>query len=155
MRPERERLQYVDNLRITLTALVVLHHTAITYSNFPAWYYTEPTQDGSRQALGAFVTFNQAFFMGFLFMVAGYFTPPSYDRKGARLFYRDRLKRLGIPLLYVLLRRCADRRSPTLQAGTWTVPGPQRPRDHKPPRPGAILCGFRLGGRSGSALLTT
>jgi hypothetical protein len=30
-----------------------------------------------------FVTLNQAFFMGFFFLIAGYFTPASFDRKGA------------------------------------------------------------------------
>ncbi|GAB7035396.1 acyltransferase family protein [Streptomyces sp. NPDC021749] len=100
------RLLYVDNLRIVLTALVVLHHTAVTYGNIPAWYYTEPAKDGSGLLLDAFVMFNQAFFMGFFFMIAGYFTPPSYGRKGTRPFLRDRLKRLGIPLLaFILLIR--------------------------------------------------
>ncbi|MFG2207509.1 acyltransferase [Streptomyces sp. NPDC048638] len=102
-RPPRARLHYVDNLRIALTALVVLHHTAVTYGNIPAWYYTEPARDGSGLLLDVFVMFNQAFFMGFFFMIAGYFTPASYDRKGTRPFVRDRLKRLGIPLLAFLL----------------------------------------------------
>ncbi|MEU9121637.1 acyltransferase family protein [Streptomyces sp. NPDC048506] len=105
-RPARPRLEYVDNLRIALTALVVLHHVAVTYGNIPAWYYTEPAKDGSGLLLDIAVTFNQAFFMGFFFMIAGYFTPASYDRKGARPFLRDRLKRLGIPLLaFILLIR--------------------------------------------------
>ncbi|MHB6904494.1 acyltransferase family protein [Streptomyces sp. DB-54] len=102
-RPARPRLHYVDNLRIALTALVVLHHTAVTYGNIPAWYYTEPAKDGSGLVLDAFVVVNQAFFMGFFFMIAGYFTPASYDRKGTGPFLRDRLKRLGIPLLAFLL----------------------------------------------------
>ncbi|MEE4418348.1 acyltransferase family protein [Streptomyces bugieae] len=100
------RLFYIDNLRIVLTALVVLHHTAVTYGHIPAWYYTEPAKDGSGLVLDAFVMFNQAFFMGFFFMIAGYFTPSSYGRKGTRPFLRDRLKRLGIPLLaFILLIR--------------------------------------------------
>ncbi|MFJ9414154.1 acyltransferase family protein [Streptomyces sp. NPDC101227] len=102
-RPPRARMLYVDNLRIALTALVVLHHTAVTYGNIPAWYYTEPARDGSGLVLDLFVMLNQAFFMGFFFMIAGFFTPASYDRKGARPFVRDRLKRLGIPLLAFLL----------------------------------------------------
>ncbi|MFJ9851776.1 acyltransferase family protein [Streptomyces sp. NPDC101150] len=102
-RPPRARLYYVDNLRIVLTALVVLHHTAVTYGNIPAWYYTEPARDGSGVALDLLVMLNQAFFMGFFFMIAGFFTPASYDRKGGRPFLRDRLKRLGIPLLVFLL----------------------------------------------------
>lgn len=101
--PGRPRMLYIDNLRIALTALVVLHHTAVTYGNIPAWYYTEPAKDGSGLLLDVFVMFNQAFFMGFFFMIAGFFTPASYDRKGARPFFRDRLKRLGVPLLAFLL----------------------------------------------------
>ncbi|WP_455568619.1 acyltransferase family protein [Streptomyces inhibens] len=41
--------------------------------------------------------------MGFFFMIAEYFTSASYDRKGARPFLWDRLKRLGVPLLAFLL----------------------------------------------------
>jgi surface polysaccharide O-acyltransferase-like enzyme len=37
--------------------------------------------------------------MGLFFMIAGYFTPGSYDHKGPRQFLKDRLLRLGIPLL--------------------------------------------------------
>jgi len=32
-------------------------------------------------------------------MIAGYFTPRSYDRKGVRRFILDRFLRLGLPLL--------------------------------------------------------
>jgi hypothetical protein len=42
---------------------------------------------------------NQAFFMGCFFLLAGFFTPGSYDRKGGRSFLADRLLRLGVPLL--------------------------------------------------------
>jgi Acyltransferase family len=42
-----------------------------------------------------------AFFMGFLFFIAGYFVPPAFDRKGAIRLLRDRTVRVGIPsLLY-------------------------------------------------------
>jgi glucans biosynthesis protein C len=41
--------------------------------------------------------------MGLFFLLADYFTPISYDRKGGVSFVRDRLIRLGIPwLLYSL-----------------------------------------------------
>jgi len=46
-----------------------------------------------------FAAINQAFFMSLFFLVSAFFTPPSYDRKGAVSFLRDRLERLGIPLL--------------------------------------------------------
>jgi glucan biosynthesis protein C len=41
--------------------------------------------------------------MGFFFLLSGYFTPGSFDRKGPRSFLKDRLLRLGIPLLVYML----------------------------------------------------
>lgn len=102
-RPPRPRLFYLDHLRVLLTVLVVLHHAAITYANIPIWHYTEPARDSSGAALDLLVMFNQTFFMGFFFLIAGYFVPGSYDRKGGRAFMKDRLVQLGIPLLAFLL----------------------------------------------------
>ncbi|WP_235854770.1 acyltransferase family protein [Nonomuraea aridisoli] len=99
----RTRLHAIDNLRIVLTVLVVAHHAALTYGNIPLWFYTEPAQDPSGIVLDILVMVNQAFFMGFFFLISGFFTPGSHDRKGGRAFVRDRLIRLGIPLLAFLL----------------------------------------------------
>lgn len=49
--------------------------------------------------LATFLSFNQAYFMGFLFLIAGYFVPRAFDRKGFRRFVGDRAIRLGIPSL--------------------------------------------------------
>ncbi|MEV4284730.1 acyltransferase family protein, partial [Nonomuraea bangladeshensis] len=100
------RILALDNLRVALTALVVVHHAAITYSHIPLWYYSEPAQDPSGFLLDVLLVVNQAFFMGFFFLISGLFTPGSYDRKGAGRFLVDRLLRLGVPLLaYVVLLR--------------------------------------------------
>lgn len=99
----RTRLYAIDNLRIVLTVLVVAHHVAITYGNIPLWFYVEPAKDPSGGLLDILVMFNQAFFMGFFFLISGFFTPGSHDRKGGRAFVRDRLVRLGIPLLVFLV----------------------------------------------------
>lgn len=100
------RLAYIDNLRILLTVLVVLHHCAVTYGNIPVWYYVEPAQDPTGRALDLLVILNQAFFMGMFFLISGLFVPGSADRKGGRRFMRDRLVRLGVPLLlFALLLR--------------------------------------------------
>jgi hypothetical protein len=94
------RLWFVDDLRVVLIALVVLHHVAAVYSGIPAWYYTErPSGGAAGLVLSIFMVLNQAWFMGAFFLLAGYFTPGSYDRKGPRAFLRDRLVRLGIPLV--------------------------------------------------------
>lgn len=102
----RARLFFVDNLRVVLTLLVVLHHAAITYGNIPVWYYTEPAQDPTGVVLDLFVLLNQTFFMGMFFLLAGYFVPGATDRRGRRGFVRERLVRLGAPLLlFVILLR--------------------------------------------------
>ncbi len=99
------RLLYIDNLRIVLIALVILHHMAITYGAHGSWYYKEvgTMSDISTILMTLFLAINQSFFMGFFFMVSSYFSPGSFDRQGAGPYVRDRLKRLGIPLLFYIL----------------------------------------------------
>ena len=88
----------IDHLRMVLTALVILHHAAIVYGGSGGWYWRQET-DGSSRLLLFFNAVNQSYFMGFFFLLAGYYTPNSYDRKGTRPFLADRLRRLGLPLL--------------------------------------------------------
>jgi len=97
----RARLFYLDNLRTALVALVVAHHLALVYGAFAPFYYTEPpfTDPLAFVVLGVFVLTNQAWFMGALFLLAGYFTPGSFDRKGMAAFLKSRLLRLGIPVV--------------------------------------------------------
>ena len=102
----RPRELYIDRLRTVMTVFVVLHHTAITYGAPGGWYYNELNPSGSVSSflLTLFVATNQAYFMGFFFLLAGYFTPPSLERKGYGHFLGDRFLRLGLPLLaFVLL----------------------------------------------------
>jgi len=98
-RPTTTRLGYVDNLRILLTVLVLAHHSAVTYGALPIWYWTEPSDSPSGIALMLFVIVNQFYFMGFFFLLSGLFAPGSVDRKGPGAFARDRLIRLGVPLV--------------------------------------------------------
>jgi peptidoglycan/LPS O-acetylase OafA/YrhL len=92
---------YIDRLRVAMTALVILHHTAITYGAIGGWFWRElpPSRTASSTLLILFCSTNQAYFMGFFFMLAGYFTPASLERKGYARFIADRFLRLGIPLL--------------------------------------------------------
>jgi glucan biosynthesis protein C len=96
----RHHVHYLDPLRILLCTLVVFLHAAITYGAPGNWYYIETQAQGlSFVILVLFVATNQAFFMGLFFFLAGFFTPASFDRKGPRLYIRDRLIRLGVPIL--------------------------------------------------------
>lgn len=91
----------IDALRAGTTLLVVLHHTAITYGAIGGWYYKEIATDRSLSSmlLGFFCTFNQAWFMGLFFLLAGYYTPVALRAKGPWRYLRDRVQRLGVPLL--------------------------------------------------------
>src|SRR5690242_6410991 len=92
------RLFFVDYLRVALTVLVVLHHLAVIYGGEVAFYYVEPpasTDQLTSVGLLVFVLINQAYFMGFFFLFAGYFTSGSFDRKGSTAFLKDRFLRLG------------------------------------------------------------
>ncbi|MFO1037241.1 MAG: acyltransferase family protein [Geminicoccaceae bacterium] len=95
----------IDALRAALTMLVVLHHTAITYGAQGSWFYQEipPGPNRSSLVLTVFCAVNQAWFMGLFFFIAGAFTPGSLDRHGLAGFTRERLKRLGIPIVAFLL----------------------------------------------------
>ena len=98
---KENRLVFIDNLKLLMMILVVIQHLALTYSGIGDWYYMEYEQTGFKQAwfFFYFVSFTQGYFMGLFFLISGYFIPVSYDRKGFKKFVKDRLIRLGIPVL--------------------------------------------------------
>ena len=64
---------YIDRLRTVMTALVVIFHAAITYGGSGGWFYHEVQSSGSPSSLllTLFCGTNQAYFMGFFFLLAG------------------------------------------------------------------------------------
>jgi peptidoglycan/LPS O-acetylase OafA/YrhL len=97
----KARLDFIDNLRWVMIVLVVAMHAAVTYSQLGGWYFKEdPKPDQVTMLFFAYFQSGlQAFFMGYLFLLAGYFVPRALDRKGTGKFLRDRFVRLGIPTL--------------------------------------------------------
>jgi surface polysaccharide O-acyltransferase-like enzyme len=103
---QSKRLLFVDNLRILLICGVLVVHLNNTYGWLGAWMYRNPTAPDPFTVafMWPLQSIFMACFMGLFFLLAGYFTPSSYDRKGSTAFVRDRLIRLGIPwLVYALL----------------------------------------------------
>ncbi|MFC1922896.1 acyltransferase family protein [Chloroflexota bacterium] len=113
------RLFFIDHLRAALVILVVLHHVALVYGAGAPFYYSEPpfTDPLAYIVMLVFVLFNQAWFMGALFLIAGYFTPRSFERKGSGSFLKGRLVRLGIPLIIWIFVI-----SPISSIGYWQMP---------------------------------
>ena len=95
------RLAFIDNLRTVIIVLVIMVHLSVTYGGEGSWYYKEGKPDPlSGIVLTLHNGVNQSFFMGCLFLISGYLTPGSFDRKGPRRFVIDRLVRLGIPMVF-------------------------------------------------------
>jgi glucans biosynthesis protein C len=94
------RLYFVDNLRATAIILVVLVHLALIYGGIGSDTVEERQPSFVVAFLFAWFSFlNQAYLMGLLFFISGYFAPRSLGAKSAAQFVKSRLLRLGIPLL--------------------------------------------------------
>ena len=103
---QKSRMLFIDNLKLIMITFAVLIHIAVTYSGMGSWYYKEEPEQGLISMLFFFVfqTFSQAYVMGLMFLLAGYFAAASYERKGFNKFIKDRIVRLGAPtLLYMLV----------------------------------------------------
>lgn len=95
------RQNYLDNIKIALTVLVVFHHAAEPYSPYSNWIYKPSNPEEVMPWIWHFLSVNASFFMGLYFFISGYFVPRSYDKQGAKTFIGKKLMRLGIPLLIV------------------------------------------------------
>lgn len=88
---------------------MIFNHARVTYEGSGWWYYIEDnTLDLFStivfQTLASIGGIFQASLLGLFFLLAGFLTPKSYDRKGVPTFWKERLLRLGIPLLlYIVL----------------------------------------------------
>jgi Acyltransferase family len=113
------RLRYADNLKVILIAAIIAGHAVASYTSMELWSYAdvrEVTLSPVTEAVLLAVVMPFALFMiPLLFLIAGLLTPSSLERKGAGVYVRDRLVRLGVPfavfcllvwpaLLYALYR---------------------------------------------------
>jgi glucans biosynthesis protein C len=97
----KDRIFYLDDIRIVLTILVIAHHVGQAYGPTGGYW---PVQETARAAvLGPFFTVNRSFFMSLFFMISGYFMVGAWQRHGFGPFIRGRLLRLGVPVLFFAL----------------------------------------------------
>jgi glucan biosynthesis protein C len=92
----KDRVEYLDNLRIFLTILTVAFHTIRGYAVW--WWYAVPVPETS-PFLTPYLSVFLGFGMNMFFVISGYFTPTSYDKKGFKQFNILRVKRLLVPLV--------------------------------------------------------
>ena len=109
----KPRLLFLDNIKVLFAILVIFTHVRVTYGGEGWWYYISTINESNPTDTFTLIFFYmtagfagifQASLLGLFFLMGGYFTPKSYDRKGVSAFWKERLFRLGIPvLLYILL----------------------------------------------------
>ena len=93
------RLYHLDNLRTTLTGLVILHHTSIPYGGLGSWSYRSRFHtEGSSPSLVVFNALNQSFVMGSFFYLSGMMSFQSLRRRGPAAFLKTNWIKLGIPV---------------------------------------------------------
>jgi hypothetical protein len=82
-------------------------HSSVSYSGIGAWYYREGAMEnlgpGELVVFAFLQSYTQAWFLGILFFVSGFFAAASLAKKGRAAFLRERLFRLGVPLLAYML----------------------------------------------------
>jgi hypothetical protein len=94
-------MEYLDALKVALTALVIAHHVGQAYGPTGGlWPVSNPEQ---ATILSSFFAVNASFFMGLFFLISALFVPGSFDRKGSGTFLKDRLVRLGVPIAALVL----------------------------------------------------
>ncbi len=105
----------VSYLRAFVTLLVVAHHVALVYSTIkpprivaftdqPRFWLVFPVADpASWVGFSIFMGWNDIFFMPLMFLVSGLLVWPSLTRKGAAGFLKQRLLRLGVPFVVMVL----------------------------------------------------
>lgn len=96
-----KRLCYLDNLKVCLTVLVIMHHAGQAYGNGGDWAYTPSNPAEFMPWIWHFFSTNAAFFMGLYFFISGYFVSRSFDKQGTKQFVHKKLLRLGVPLLFM------------------------------------------------------
>ena len=130
-------------LRAFIIVLVVVHHTTVAYflpsvpppasslaQNLHSIRGISPVIDVVHSKILFFIVFfNDRFFMPLLFFLSGLFVWGSLQRKGRLIFFRDRLIRLGLPFLVMVILAPFTYYTTYLQAGGhsgtsgfWPVP---------------------------------
>lgn len=107
---QAQRIVAFDYLRGLIVVLVVLHHSVLAYcrfSHFDRVHYlwsSAPIVDTSKWlGFDLIVLFNDNYFMPLMFLLSGLFVWPSLTRKASLTYCRDRLLRLGVPFVVVVI----------------------------------------------------
>jgi hypothetical protein len=85
-----------------MVIFVILFHTAASYSRqVPFWPFHDSSIVAEQGILDILMMYIDVFNMPIFFFIAGFFALPTLKRKGAMKFLKEKILRLGIPLLLI------------------------------------------------------
>ncbi|PLS18003.1 acyltransferase [Bacillus sp. M6-12] len=91
------RIDFIDNLKIFLSLTVIAHHAGQPYGGSDGFWYVKDQLMPAN--LGPFFGVNAGFNMSLYFLISAFFIPVVFQKRGGAAYLKDRLRRLGIPLL--------------------------------------------------------
>jgi len=93
-----QRIHGMDFARAVLMTLGIIYHSALIYVPNPSW----AMQSGqSASFFASLTTFTSSFRMHAFYVIAGFFFLLIIQKKGVNSAVKDRIVKLGIPLLFV------------------------------------------------------
>ena len=101
-----KRSLYLDQIKAVIVALVIAIHVPMAFN--VGWIGVHIPVNGTVGPVfrGFFAWYPHAinsFIMPTMFLISGYFVPPSVQKKGVGRYLNDRLVRLGIPFLMSMM----------------------------------------------------
>ncbi len=136
-----ERLHALDAVRGFALMLGIVFHSTMSFLNVPHPMWLIVDKSPSTTLSVSFYVLHM-FRMATFFFIAGFFAHLLFHRRGQRAFVRDRLRRIGLPLvvgwpfLFASIVGCAI-------WGAWVMNGGTLPAE-PPPDPNAPPFGFPL-----------
>lgn len=98
--PKKEHLFFLDNLKVVLVVLLITAHVACAFGANGMFYFTLGAYPNIFQKVSSStLALLQSFAVPLFFFVAGYLTPPSFERKGRDEFMLRRGCNLLIPAI--------------------------------------------------------
>lgn len=97
---------YLDNLKVFLICIVIVHHLAIAYGGEGLFIIESVTRPSILEValLNELLAINQSYFMGSFFLISAYFSYGSLSRKGSKDFIKGKVRRLLLPsVVYFLI----------------------------------------------------
>ncbi|MCQ2483110.1 MAG: acyltransferase [Clostridia bacterium] len=94
-----KRLNYIDNMRTLTVSLLIIYHLAMAYNT---WGEANYIFFNENKILSLIVVLISPWFMPLMFLLAGIGAYYSLKKRSVSVFIKERLVRLGIPLVFGL-----------------------------------------------------